>query len=152
MNYSTQYRSYFDIGDRISKSDITPYGIYRISTYKYADGDKQTLKGNDETFIFVTGIYQKKVYGIKLSNVQPIKFLNWLKRVIGVNKYKEGMKRINELKVPFDNTGNRIYDTYIKRNKDLIAGGSSYRTYNLDGIQYATEVFLNEKTLKQYYG
>ena len=152
MNYAPQYRGYIDVGSRISKTDIKPYGIYKISTYKYADGDSQTLRGTEETLIFVTGIYQRKVSAIKLSNVQPIKFLNWLKRVVGVNSYTEGKKRIDELKTPFDVGGTRIYDSYIKNNKDFVAKGAAYRTYNLDGIQYATEVFLNEKTLKQYYG
>ena len=152
MNYAPQYRGYIDIGDRVSKTDIKPYGIYKISTYKYADGDRQTLRGTEETLIFVTGIYQKKVSALKLSNIQPIKFLNWLKRVVGVNSYTEGKKRIDELKTPFDIGGTRIYDSYIRNNKDFVAKGAAYRTYNLDGIQYATEVFLNEKTLKQYYG
>jgi len=152
MNYSSQYRGYIDMGDRISKTDIRPYGIYKISTYKYADGDRQTLRGLEETLIFVTGIYQRKVSALKLSNIKPLVFLNWLKKVVGVNSYTEGMKRINELKTPFDIGGNRIYDSYIKNNKDFVAKGAAYRTYNLDGIQYATEVFLNEKTLKQYYG
>jgi hypothetical protein len=152
MNYAPQYRGYIDVGSRISKTDIKPYGIYKISTYKYADGDSQTLRGTEETLIFVTGIYQRKVSAIKLSNVQPIKFLNWLKRVVGVNSYTEGKKRIDELKTPFDIGGNRIYDSYIRNNKDFVAKGAAYRTYNLDGIQYATEVFLNERTLRQYYG
>ena len=152
MNYAPQYRGYIDMGDRVSKTDIKPYGIYKISTYKYADGDRQTLKGTEETLIFVTGIYQRKVSAIKLSNVQPIKFLNWLKKIVGVNSYTEGKRRIDELKTPFDIGGNRIYDSYIRNNKDFVAKGAAYRTYNLDGIQYATEVFLNEKTLKQYYG
>ena len=152
MNYAPQYRGYIDVGSRVSKTDIKPYGIYKISTYKYADGDRQTLRGTEETLIFVTGIYQRKVSAIKLSNIQPIKFLNWLKRVVGGNTYTEGKKRIDELKTPFDVGGTRIYDSYIGNNKDFVAKGAAYRTYNLDGIQYATEVFLNEKTLKQYYG
>ena len=152
MNYAPQYRGYIDVGSRISKTDIKPYGIYKISTYKYADGDRQTLRGTEETLIFVTGIYQRKVSAIKLSNIQPLKFLNWLKKVVGGNTYTEGKKRIDELKTPFDIGGNRIYDSYIKNNTDFVAKGAAYRTYNLAGIQYATEVFLNEKTLKQYYG
>ena len=152
MNYSQQYRGYIDVGDRVSKTDIRPYGIYKISTYKYADGDRQTLRGTEETLIFVTGIYQRKVSALKLSNIQPLKFLNWLKKVVGGNTYTEGKKRIDELKTPFDVGGTRIYDSYIRNNKDFVAKGAAYRTYNLDGIQYATEVFLNERTLRQYYG
>jgi len=152
MNYAPQYRSYLDKGDRVSKTNIRPYGIYRISTYKYVDDGRQVLRGDEETLIFVTGIYQRKVSALKLSNIPPLKFVQWLKRVVGVNSYKDGMKRVDELKIPFDIGGTRIYDSYIKNNTDFVAKGAAYRTYNLDGIQYATEMFLNEKTLKQYYG
>ena len=153
MNYASQYRGYLDKGERISRKEITPYGIYKISTYNYTGGDgRQVLKGEEETLIFVTGIYQRKVSALKLSNIQPLKFIQWLRKVVGVNSYKEGMIRINELKTPFDIGGNRIYDSYIRNNKDFVAKGAAYRTYNLEGIQYATEMFLNEKTLKQYYG
>jgi hypothetical protein len=152
INQASKYRGLLDVGGRVSKTDIRPYGLYKISTYKYADGDRSTLRGTEETLIFVTGIYQRKVSALKLSNIPPLKFLNWLKKVVGVNSYTEGNKRIDELKIPFDKGGNRIYDTYIKNNPDFVTKGAAYRTYNLDGIQYATEVFLNEKTLKQYYG
>lgn len=152
MNQASKYRGLLDSGNRVSKTDIRPYGIYKISTYKYVDEGRQTLRGNDETLIFVTGVYQRKVSALKLSNIPPVPFLNWLKKVVGLNSYNEGMKRIDELKAPFDIGGNRIYDSYIKNNRDFVAKGAAYRTYNLDGIQYATEMFLNEKTLKQYYG
>ena len=52
----------------------------------------------------------------------------------------------------FDIGGNRIYDGYIKNNKDFVRKGAAYRTYNLDGIQYSTEIFFKQDTLKQYYG
>ena len=152
INQAPKYRGLLESGGRVSKQSISPYGIYKISTYKYVDEGRQTLRGPEETLIFVTGIYQRKVSALKLSNITPIQFLNWLRKVVGRNSYNEGMKRIDELKTPFDIGGNRIYDSYIKNNVDFVKKGAAYRTYNLDGIQYATEMFLNEKTLKQYYG
>ena len=152
INQASKYRGLLENGGRVSKQSISPYGIYKISTYNYVDEGRQTLRGPEETLIFVTGIYQKKVSALKLSNIEPVKFLNWLRKVVGRNSYNEGMKRIDELKTPFDIGGNRIYDSYIRSNSDFVAKGAAYRTYNLDGIQYATEMFLNEKTLKQYYG
>ena len=151
-NQASKYRGLLDTGGRVPRQSIAPYGIYKISTYNYVDEGRQTLRGTEETLIFVTGIYQRKVSALKLSNIEPLKFLNWLKKVVGVNSYNEGMKRISELKTPFDAGGNRIYDVYIRNNTDFVAKGAAYRTYNLEGIQYATEMFLNEKTLKQYYG
>ena len=52
----------------------------------------------------------------------------------------------------FDIGGNRVYDGYIKNNRDFVAKGAAYRTYNMDGIQYSTEIFFKQDTLKQYYG
>ena len=154
MNYSSQYRQYLDYGNRISKSNIQPYGIYKISTYKYVDEGRQSLKGEYETLIFVTGIFQKKVSALKLSNIQPLKFLNWFKRIAN-NKYNESDSQyvgLYEIETPMDTGGNRIYDSYIKNNKDFVAKGAAYRTYKLDGIQYATEVFLKKDILERYYG
>ena len=155
INQAPKYRGLLEAGNRVAKQAITPYGIYKISTYNYVDEGRQTLKGPEETLIFVTGIYQRKVSALKLSNIEPLKFLNWLRKVVGRGSYTGSTNenvRIDELKTPFDRGGNRIYDSYIKNNTDFVAKGAAYRTYNLDGIQYATEMFLNEKTLKQYYG
>ena len=154
MNYSSQYRQYLDYGNRVSKTDIQPYGIYKISTYKYVDEGRQSLKGEYETLIFVTGIFQKKVSALKLSNIQPLKFLNWFKRIAN-NQYNESDSQyvgLYEIETPMDTGGNRIYDSFIKNNKDFVAKGAAYRTYKLDGIQYATEVFLKKNILERYYG
>ena len=71
MNYAPKYRGLMDSGTRVSKGKIKPYGIYKISTYKYVDTGRTTLKGADETLIFVTGIYEGKVSALKLSNIEP---------------------------------------------------------------------------------
>ena len=52
----------------------------------------------------------------------------------------------------FDKGGNRVYDGYIKNNRNFVAKGAAYRTYNLDGIQYSTEIFFKQDTLNKYYG
>ena len=154
MNYYSQYRQYITGGGRVSKGNIQPYGIYKISTYKYVDEGRKTLKGDDETLIFVTGIFDKKISALKLSNIQPLKFLNWFKRIAN-NAYKDSDNDtigLYEIETPMDIGGNRIYDSYIRNNKDFVAKGAAYRTYNLNGIQYATEVFLKKDILKRYYG
>ena len=82
MNHSSKYRLIQEgTGKRVSKGNLQPYGVYKISTYKYADGNKERLAGSEETIIFVTGIYQKKVSALKLSNIEPTKFLNWFRKL-----------------------------------------------------------------------
>jgi len=158
MNHSSKYRLIQEgTGKRVSKGNLQPYGVYKISTYKYADGNKERLAGSEETIIFVTGIYQKKVSALKLSNILPANFFKWFKKL---TKNDSVVKRVLEssqiglydLGDVFDTGGNRIYDGYIKNNRDFVAKGAAYRTYNMDGIQYSTEIFFKQDTLKQYYG
>ena len=158
MNHSSKYRLIQEgTGKRVSKGNLQPYGVYKISTYKYADGNKERLAGSEETIIFVTGIYQKKVSALKLSNIPPANFFKWFKKL---TKNDSAVKRVLEssqiglydLGDVFDTGGNRVYDGYIKNNRDFVAKGAAYRTYNMDGIKYSTEIFFKQDTLKQYYG
>ena len=158
MNHSSKYRLIQEgTGKRVPKNNLQPYGVYKISTYKYADGNKERLAGSEETIIFVTGIYQKKVSALKLSNIPPANFFKWFKKL---TKNDSVVKRVLEssqiglyqLGDVFDSGGNRVYDGYIKNNRDFVAKGAAYRTYNIDGIQYSTEIFFKQDTLKQYYG
>jgi len=157
MNYALRYKGMMDKGDRVAKTEIQPYGLYKISTYKYTEGKRTNLRGDDETLIFVTGVYQRKVSALKLSNIEPVKFLNWFKKLSKGDDEAlfEGDRTkipLYEFATPMDKGGNKVYDSYIKNNKDFVAKGAAYRTYKLDGIQYATEFYLKNNILKQYYG
>ena len=157
MNYALRYKGMMDKGDRVAKTEIQPYGLYKISTYKYTEGKRTNLRGDDETLIFVTGVYQRKVSALKLSNIEPVKFLNWFKKLSKGDDEAlfEGDRTkipLYEFAAPMDLGGNKVYDSYIKNNKDFVAKGAAYRTYKLDGIQYATEFYLKNNILKQYYG
>jgi len=157
MNYALRYKGMMDKGERVAKTEIQPYGLYKISTYKYTEGKRTNLRGDDETLIFVTGVYQRKVSALKLSNIEPVKFLNWFKKLSKGDDEAlfEGDRTkipLYEFATPMDLGGNKVYDSYIKNNKDFVAKGAAYRTYKLDGIQYATEFYLKNNILKQYYG
>ena len=158
MNHSSKYRLIQEgTGKRVSKRRLQPYGVYKISTYKYADGNKERLVGSEETIIFVTGIYQKKVSALKLSNILPANFFKWFKKLTKPDDVVESTLKLPEIGLydigeTFDIGGDRIYNGYIKNNRDFVAKGAAYRTYNLDGIQYSTEIFFKQDTLKQYYG
>lgn len=158
MNHSSKYRLIQEgTGKRVPKTKLEPYGVYKISTYKYADGNKERLAGSEETIIFVTGIYERKVSALKLSNIQPVDFFKWFKKLTKSNKlFKESLSlpqtAFYDFGERFDRGGEKIYSGYIKNNRDFVAKGAAYRTYNLDGIQYATEIFFKKDTLEQYYG
>jgi len=158
MNHSSKYRLIQEgTGKRVSKGNLQPYGVYKISTYKYADGNKERLAGSEETIIFVTGIYQKKVSALKLSNIPPANFFKWFKKLTKSDTLVKTALTLPQIGLydlgePFDNGGDRVYNGYIKNNRDFVAKGAAYRTYNMEGIQYSTEIFFKQDTLKQYYG
>ena len=107
--------------------------------------------------IFVTGIYDGKVSALKLSNIPPIKFLNWFKELAKKGGDSELLDSeqvkigLYELATPMDKGGNKVYDSYIKNKPNFVAKGAAYRTYKISGIQHATEFTLKKPTLKQYY-
>ena len=158
MNHSSKYRLIQEgTGKRVPKGKLQPYGVYKISTYKYADGNKERLAGSEETIIFVTGIYEKKVSALKLSNIQPVDFFKWFKKLTKADNVVENVLTLPQIGLydlgeVFDKGGNRVYDGYIKNNRNFVAKGAAYRTYNLDGIQYSTEIFFKQDTLNKYYG
>ena len=158
MNHSSKYRLIQEgAGKRVPKGNLQPYGVYKISTYKYADGNKERLAGSEETIIFVTGIYQKKISALKLSNIPPANFFKWFKKLIKTDDVVKDLLELDntalyDLGEVFDKGGNRVYDGYIKNNRNFVAKGAAYRTYNLDGIQYSTEIFFKQDTLNKYYG
>ena len=158
MNYTPQYSRFLKNGNRVSKSRIQPYGIYKISTYKYVDEGKKTLRGSDETLIFVTGIFNGKVSALKLSNIPPNEFLNWFKGITNdiynTDKLKNDTTKIGlyDIETPMDVGGSKIYKLHINDNRKFVAKGAAYRTYNLSGIQYASELFLKNNIIQQYYG
>ena len=158
MNHSSKYRLIQEgTGKRVPKTNLQPYGVYKISTYKYADGNKERLAGSEETIIFVTGIYQKKISALKLSNIPPANFFKWFKKLIKTDDVVKDLLELDntalyDLGEVFDKGGNRVYDGYIKNNRNFVAKGAAYRTYNLDGIQYSTEIFFKQDTLNKYYG
>lgn len=154
INYTKQYNPFLELGSRVSKGSIKPHGLYKISSYDYVDEGIKRLSGDDATLIFVTGIFERKVSSLKLSNIPPTKFLNWFKTV-HTGKYTETDTNkigLYEVQKPFDKGGNIIYDNYIKNKEQFVAKGAAYRTYKLDGIKYATEVFLTNDTIRRYYG
>lgn len=153
-NFSGEYRQFIQKESRISRTIIKPNNIYRISTYKYSDGKTRSLRGLDETLIFVTGIYKKTIYGLKLSKLKPNFFFEWSKKIVRetdiLNEDTE-LISFSKLSPPFDMTGDRFYRTYIKDSSLLKKPQIPYRSYKLEGIKYVSEVYLKKEILEQYY-
>jgi hypothetical protein len=154
QNFSRQYRQFIQKEERISRMTIQPNDVYRISTYKYSDGKTRSLKGVDETLIFVTGVYKNVIYGLKLSDLKPQYFFEWGKKIITDKEVLNEDKKLvllSELAPSLDISGDRIYKAHIKNSELLKKPQIPFRTYNLNGIKYVSKVYFKKEILERYY-
>ena len=119
MPYSLQYKKLIQSETKVSKSRLKPRKIYKITTYKYSDGHQKTLSGANTTYIFCTGVFHKKLYGIKLSLVKPEKFFTWLKQVFKRHLTEEDFQNhvnlADFLKLS-DKAGTKIFNWMLSNN------------------------------------
>ena len=157
QNTAIKYKPFILEEKRVSRSAVKPYGVYRISTYKYADGNKESLTGMDSTIIFVTGIYEQKFSAIKLSSIKPEDFFKWFKKLEDkasrvLNEERTTNIGLYDIATIYDRGGERVYTGYVRAATELKKIENPYRTYNKDGIQYMSEVFFKKDLLEKYYG
>lgn len=154
QNFSRQYKQFIQKEERISRTLIEPNNVYRISTYKYSDGKTRSLRGVDETLIFVTGIYKKTIYGLKLSKLKPNYFFEWGKKFINqpdVLNEDKALIEFSELSSIQDVTGDRFYNTYVKNSGILKKPQIPFRSYTVSGIKYVSKVYFKKEILESYY-
>lgn len=155
MPYSLQYKKLIQSETKVSKSRLKPRKIYKITTYKYSDGHQKTLSGANTTYIFCTGVFHKKLYGIKLSLVKPEKFFTWLKQVFKRHLTEEDFQNhvnlADFLKLS-DKAGTKIFNSYLKGKQIYEKEPSAFRTYNIESIGQISEVNLKKEVLMASYG
>jgi hypothetical protein len=61
MPFSLEYKPLIESESSVSKTMIRPRNIYRIKSYKYADGKTKSLAGVETSIVFVIGISPEKV-------------------------------------------------------------------------------------------
>jgi hypothetical protein len=156
MPFTNQYKPFIQKEERIAKPYIKPLEIYRISTYKYADGDIKSLAGIKSALVFSIGIYDKKFNCIKLSEIRPDLFFKFMKKLKNKSLTEQQIDEkefLYDLMTEYgsDKSGKVIYDRYIKNStefKALKATTNPYRTYNLEGLIYIQRVTLKKDFLK----
>jgi hypothetical protein len=145
------YSKFIDKEARVSKSLITPGNLYRISSYNYADGETRPLAGPNSSLIFVFGIHDNKLNCLKLNDVSPEIFKNWLKTLLKPtlkNEDIDSMKRLEDIIIESDIQGNTLFESKIKGKSIYNTNPRPYRTYNITGLNYIQEVKLKSDFLK----
>ena len=156
MQFTNQYKPFIEKEERISKNFIKPLEIYRISTYKYADGDIKSLAGINSALVFSIGTYDGKFNCIKISEIRPDLFFNFMKKLKNKSLTEQKIDEAEFLydlmiEMGSDKSGKVIYDRFIKNSSEfrtLKKQYNPYRTYNLEGLIYVQRVNLKKDSLK----
>jgi hypothetical protein len=155
MSFSLQYKPLILSEESVSKSQILPRNIYRITSYQYVDGTTKTLSGTKTSIIFAIGITpDKKLTCIKISDIKPDKFFKWLKPL-----FKKGLtesdwtteQKLGQLLILGDKQGSKVFNQFVKTNPIYSKEPSLYRTYNISGIKQIQEIRIKPDILKTYY-
>lgn len=150
MAYTRQYKSFLRPERRISRSQIRPRNIYRITTYR--GGDPATKSGEDARYIFVIGIVGHKVHAIKLNPIKPIDFTNFINKLRDKRIPIGSDQALELLLKKFAKDGNSLFESYVKNNSKIYSRSlSNYRTYILSSIVNVYEIRFEEDFLRQLF-
>jgi len=150
MAYTSQYKQFLRPEVRVSKNQILPRNIYRISTY--AGGNPATKVGDQSRYVFVIGRIDGKIHCIKLNDIKPIDFTNLVNRLRDKRIPIKSDQALEELLKLFSKDGKQLFETYIKNNPKIYSSKmSNYRTYILDNIQNVWEIRFEEGFLRTLF-
>lgn len=153
MPFSLQYIPFIESEKPIAKSKVLPRNIYKIVSYKYSDGTQKTLSGVSTSYVFVLGIFDKKISCIKMSEIKPDKFFKWLKPIFKKGLTEEKLKsaeKLEDLLILADKPGKKMVNLVQQSATIYNNNPNAYRTYTLTGIKQIQEVKIKTDILKKY--
>jgi hypothetical protein len=155
MPYAQSYSKFFIQETNVAKNQLIPRNIYKIVTYEYADGKVKTLSGTKTSIVFLLGITpDKKLLCIKITQVRPEKFFQWLKKNFKrTTKASDIDNALTESKIDTllqrDNRiGTRTFSA-VKNDSLYKMAPGSYRTYLLSGVKRISLMKLDNEYLKK---
>jgi len=146
-SYTRQYKSFLRPERRISRSQIRPRNIYRITTYR--GGEPATKSGEEARYIFVIGIVGNKVHAIKLNPIKPIDFTMFINKLRDKRIPIGSDQALDLLLKKFSKDGSGLFESYVKNNSKIYSRSlSNYRTYLLSSIVNVYEIRFEEDFLR----
>lgn len=150
MSFTRQYKTFLRPERRISRSQIRPRNIYRITTYR--GGEPATKSGENARYIFVIGIVDNKVHAIKLNPIKPIDFTNFINKLRDKRIPIGSDQALELLLKKFSKDGNALFESYIKNNSKVYSRSlKNYRTYLLSSIVNVYEIRFEEDFLRELF-
>ena len=150
MSHTREYKAFLKPERRIPRSLIRPRNIYRITTYK--GGDPITKSGDAARYVFVVGIVDGKAHCIKLNDIRPVDFTNFINKLRD-KRIPIGSDQALELLLKrFSKDGKGLFESYIKNNSKVYSKSlGNYRTYKLESIQNVYEIRFEQDFLKELF-
>jgi len=148
MAYTRQYREFLQPELRISRGEMKPRNIYRISTYR--GGKPATKTGEKARYVFVLGKIGNKFHCLKLNEIKPILFTEFLYKLRDIRKKIGKTNKLSELLKLFAIDGNALFEQHVKNNSKIYGPGkSNYRIYIEGNIQNVWEIEFEPNFLKK---
>ena len=150
MSHTREYKAFLRPEKRVPRSQIRPRNIYRITTYK--GGDPITKSGDNARYVFVVGIVDGKAHCIKLNDIRPVDFTNFINKLRD-KRIPIGSDQALELLLKrFSKDGKGLFESYIKNNSKVYSKSlGNYRTYKLESIQNVYEIRFEQDFLKELF-
>lgn len=151
MTFIKQYKEILKPEVRVPRSEIRPRNIYRISTYK---GSTPITKTGEETrFIFVIGRVDNKIHCIKLNDIKPLDFTQFINKIRDKRLPIDTNPRLEDVLKTFARDGKSLFESYIKNNSKIYSSKlGNYRTYTLENITNVYEIRFEDGFLRQMFG
>jgi hypothetical protein len=148
--YTNQYVQILKPEVRISKTQILPRNIYRISTYE--DGDPKTKIGRDARYVFVIGKVDKKIHCLLLNHVPPVAFIQFLNKLRDKSKSIQNDGKLSRLLRTMSMDGSTLFEAYVRTNRRIYSHKlDNYRTYFIDKIQNVWEIRFEDGFLREVF-
>lgn len=153
MSYVTQYSRLIETQTRIPRNRISPKNVYKLSLYKYeTKGKTKKLVGSETTLVFVIGKVGDKIHAIKISELAPTSFFQFLKTMLADSINTERVSSLADYLVKSSWEGDDLYNKYVKNNSIIKSVKDDvYRTYLFDNIQYISVVNFKQNVLNDVF-
>lgn len=150
INFTSKYKEILTPEVRVSRAEILPRNIYRISTYK--DGVPPTKVGLESRYVFVIGKIDGKLHCLLLTHISPDNFISFLNKLRNKTIDIKETQQLSEILKLLPRDGNQLFNTYVKNNRKIYSPIlDNYRTYFINKIQNAWEIRFEQGFLKEVF-
>lgn len=150
MPFTLQYNKLVEKEKGVSKTNLRPRNLFRILSYKYKDGEKKTLTGNESAIVFIFGRSANQFFAVKVNDIRPEKFFQWLKTLVASDKTDwDKIEKLEDALMISDREGKSIFSN-LKSSQIYREDPTPYRTYNIKGVGGIEEITLRKDILKKY--